>query len=151
MSRFCDSAALKSRWGKEEVDRLADSAAGPGGDAAAVITQAIADAEAEALSYLLSRYDDSELPDAVGSTPAVLTNKVADLAIYELAKHQTGHVSERYVTARTDAVSWLGRVQRGQVDLGLASAPSVDSSQPQILATKTKDDMVFGNEGLDGW
>lgn len=151
MSRFCDTAALQSRWQAETVQRIAESAAGDSGDPADSIATAIGDAESIALSILLTAFDDDELPPDVASTPGVLTNAVADVAIYELAKHQA-HSRVIYKEKFDAAIAWFNRVQRGVASIGYAPiAETVDNTQPQLLASKTVDDMVFGNGGLDEW
>lgn len=150
MSRFIDSAVLKSTWSATEVERLATAIAGDPAGAAAEIGKAIDAAEATALSMLLARYPDEKLPATPETTPAVLQRRVADVAMYELARHfhQVAPALER---AYTDALGWFRAVAANRADLGLAEAPAVDRSAPDILANKTRADMVFGNGGLDGW
>lgn len=50
-----------------------------------------------------------------------------------------------------DAERWILRVQRGHAALALSPAPAADNSTPTVRANKTRESMVFGNGGLDGW
>lgn len=149
MSLFIDQSILESRWGAPRVDRLAGEAMPSGGSKAAEITRAIDAAESLTVSLLKPRYGD-DLPATPDATPEVLQNLVSDLAIYELARHHE-FIGEDLLRAQRDALALLRSIARGGADLGLATAPTSDSTTAQILTTKTKSDMVFGNGGLDEW
>jgi phage gp36-like protein len=150
MSRYIDQAYLETRWGAARVERLATEAVSDGGAADDAIAQAIEDAESIATSYLLPRFGASELPTETSATPASLKQNVADMAMYQLARHHD-QVGDDLVRARDAALSWLRSVSRGHADLGLAGAPRVDSSRGDVLTTKSVTSAVFGNGGLDGW
>lgn len=153
MSRFTTAASLKSAWPAAEVERLAARRAGDPSGAAAEIEKAIAAAESTALSYLLARYRDAQLTTSiptVAATPAALQRRVNDVAMYDLARSESV-IAPNIERAYTDAISWFRAVASNRADLGLSDAPAADRSAPEILANKTKADMVFGNGGLDGW
>lgn len=154
MSRLVDRTYLESRWGTDRVAAIAATAVGADadpGDADASVEAAIATAESQALSYLTSRYADGDLPSTPETTPSVLKQNVADLAIYDLER-SFQMPADDVVRARLDAISWLKSVSVGRADLGLSAAPPSDSSRPDVLLSKTKADLVFaGPRGIDAW
>lgn len=110
MSWFADvdEAALRSRFGDEEIDRLAQRL---GADPQAVIAAALADARAQAGSYLARRY---RLGVDVIATPQSLVRILCDLARYRLyddAPHD--EVAGRY----QQAIDELGGLYDGKNDL----------------------------------
>lgn len=107
------------------------------------IGKAIAYAEAEVNSYLQRQYT---LP--LASIPFVLTNKVADIARYQLDSIQPrDDVRKRY----EDAVKWLQLLALGKVDLGLDQTLQPDpisiGGSPQSYAP----DRIFTMETLRGF
>lgn len=148
--RFLTRQHLEDRWGTARVSRLAEAKAGAAGDPAAEIDKALADAEAEALSILSARPHLAErLPTTPDTTPVVLRQAVADLAIHNLAlAHEL--VDEGLETARNRGRKALEAMRDGRQALTLSSRPAVD--QPaKVAASTTPGDFVFGHGGLDGW
>lgn len=141
--RFLSVDELRARKGAERVDRLSDDPVEQ--------ESAIAAAEAAALSYLLVRYRDDQLPLVPGETPALLKDRLADLALWYLAGANADLVAPEVRLAFEDAERWLVRVQRGHAALALPSSPPADTSTPGLHANKTREHMVFGDGGLDGW
>lgn len=104
-----------SVYTQEEQDAIAD--------ALAVIDEALADAAAEIDPYLQPRY---VLP--LASVPRVLVNVAADLAAWRLLRgRQDEGLRQRY----EDAITFLRRVSRGELDLGLDAAQQPVEGPPQ--------------------
>ncbi len=149
MDRFLTLAELYARsGGATRVQQLAPPESG--GSSAAAIAAAITSAEEEAASYLSTRYP-TQLPATAAATPEVLKLHVAAAALYHLARAAHDVVSAEIRAGYDDALSWYRSVAGGRANLSLATAPAVDRSAPQILASRTTSDMVFANGGLDEW
>lgn len=153
MGRFITAAELKDLRGADQVERLA--ALHPGGttSTSAAIERAIAGAEGEVLSLLLPRYrsgGSDKLPTTAETTPGVLKDKLADVVLYHLAR-PANRISEILQRSYELALKWFMLVGRGGADIGLSETPAVDSSAPGFIANKGREDMVFGNGGLDDW
>lgn len=127
MSRFLTREELYARRGEGEILRLA-------GGSTDAVDAAIAAAEADAVSYLVSRYGDS-LPVTPETTPAVLKDKLAILAHRKVPRG--GQVAPSLLDEAREVTSWLGQVSRGIASLGLTepSAVPVDRSAPAVLHT----------------
>lgn len=147
--RFLTRLELYARaGGRERVQRFAPTKAG-GVDETA-IDAAITAAEEEAASYLSARYP-TQLPATAATTPEALKIQIAQASLYHLARAGRDQVSEEIRRGYEDAVSWYRSVVAGRANLTLDATPSVDQSAPQILASKTAGDLVFGAGGLDDW
>lgn len=126
---YCTQADIITRFGQAELIQLTDTTASGEIDAA-VVAQAIADAEAEIDAYLTARYD---LP--LASVPANLERIACDIARYRLyADHPVEPVDVRY----RDAIRYLEQVSRGAI--ALASSPAPDTGG----AIMSADTPVFG-------
>lgn len=113
---YCTQSDLVTRFGQAELVQLTDTT-GSGQIDAAVVSQAIADAEAEIDAYLTARYS---LP--LASVPANLERLACDIARYRLyADRPTDLVDIRY----RDAIRYLEQVGRGVI--ALASTPAPDT------------------------
>ena len=113
---YCTQSDLVTRFGQAELVQLTDTT-GSGQIDAAVVSQAIADAEAEIDAYLIARYS---LP--LASVPANLERLACDIARYRLyADRPTELVDVRY----RDAIRYLEQVGRGVI--ALASTPEPDT------------------------
>ncbi len=144
--RYLTYAELLDILGKDRLERLAPAKPG----ARPAIMRAKSQAEGLATSWLNGRYGD-QLPTTPTETPQVLKEQIAEVTIYKLAS-ATGDVVAPELKERFDAaVAWLRSVGSGSADLGLESRPAVDQSTPQILANKSRRDLVFGNGGLEDW
>jgi phage gp36-like protein len=126
LSRYLTTAELLALRGEAEILRLA----GSGGEPA--LLSAIDQAEAEATSYLLTRYR-SALPSDPSSTPPILKSKVAVLAHRKLLSG--GQPSPSLETESQQALTWLRDVARGAASLDLTTAPPVDNTTPTLAAT----------------
>jgi len=111
---YATQTDLVERFGEAELAQLSDRESGVVLDTA-VITRALADADAEIDAYLATRY---ALP--LASVPAVLPRLAADIARYWLFDDRvTDAVRNRYL----DAVSLLKRLASGEVRLDGATTP----------------------------
>jgi len=135
---YAVQADLEQRFGEAELVRLTDRAAPPTGQVdAAVVTRAIADAEAEINGYLASRYT---LP--LGSTPEILKRLTCDLARYLLYDDVApDQIRDRY----KDAVALLKGIAEGKVSLAIdpASQPA-PQAETDVVAARTAD-RTFNN------
>ena len=128
---YCTQSDLITRFGQAELVQLTDTTGSNQIDAA-VVAQAIADAEAEIDAYLTARYD---LP--LASVPANLERIACDIARYRLyADRPTDLVDLRY----RDALRYLEQVGRGAI--ALASSPAPDTGGA-VMASATP---VFGRD-----
>lgn len=111
---YTSKAEMIERFGEREIVQLTDrDRAGDVDDA--LLERAIADAAAEAETYIAARYT---LP--LPNVPPALGRVVADIARYRLYDDQSPEeVRDRY----RDAVRWLERVARGEVTLAIAQVP----------------------------
>ena len=128
---YCTQSDLVTRFGQAELVQLTDTTGSNQIDAA-VVAQAIADAEAEIDAYLTARYD---LP--LASVPANLERLACDIARYRLyADRPTDLVDLRY----RDAIRYLEQVGRGAI--ALASSPAPDSGGA-VMSSATP---IFGRD-----
>ena len=139
--RYLTPTDLLTLRGEQEIHRLA----GPAGEIA--ITAAIEQAEAEATSYLLTRYRAS-LPTDPSTTPPVLKAKIAALAHRRLLAG--GQPSPALETESQQALAWLRDVARGAASLDLPSAPPADDASP-VLAAITPTGPGLRLQDLKGW
>lgn len=109
---YATRADLEIRFGAAEVAQLADPY-GAGAPDDAVLTPALADADAEIDAYLVGRYT---LP--LAAVPANLARIACDIARYRLWKDQA---SEEVRMRYQDAVRYLERIASGAIPIGPAS------------------------------
>ena len=118
---YITNADIESWLGTEAYIELTDDD-GSGSAEAARVDEARHGAEGEANSYLATRYavpvDVSAQPEAA----AVLRAFVLDLAAYRLHSRRPP-VPADVVRRREEAVTWLGRVVAGIVQLPAGAAP----------------------------
>lgn len=140
---YVSLADLVDRYGEEEIAQRSDRAAGVTIDAA-VVGQAIADAEAEIDAWLAARY---ALP--LPTVPAVLKRVAAAMARYHLWEQQA---SERVRQDYEDARRLLEAISRGRVALGLPSnLPEASRPQQSPAAAKSGAPGVFAREATEGF
>lgn len=130
---------LVDRFGSEELAQRSDRAAGAVIDAD-VVARALTDAEAEANSYLATRY---HLP--LASTPPVLVRIVCDIARYRLCDVPPDEVRTRY----EDAVRDLKRA--GDGTLVIDGATPLEKSSAGIGVASRAPARVFGGDALKGY
>lgn len=104
---------LLDRYGEQELIELTDRA-NLGVIDAAVLAQALADADAEINGYLAGRY---ALP--LATTPVVLVRAACDIARFNLHKDAAPELVQK---RRDDAVKFLALVGQGKIGLGLDAA-----------------------------
>jgi phage gp36-like protein len=124
--RYLTPTEFLALRGEAELLRLA----GPAGEPA--LSSAIEQAEAEATSYLLSRYR-SALPSAPGGSPPILKAKVAAIAHRKLVAG--GQPSPSLETEYQQSLTWLRDVARGAASLDLPTAPPTDDASPGVAAS----------------
>lgn len=147
--RFLTLAELYDReGGKDRVLRFAGH--GSPTEKGTRLLRARETAESEAVSYLGARYG-ATLPATPAATPESLKSRVATSTLYHLAATNHDQVAQDLRQRYDDVVSWFRAVVRGAADLGLSTAPAVDSTEAQVLLDKSVDDQVFANGGLDDW
>lgn len=146
MSRFLDLPRLYALRGVARVARLAG---GPPEEARDAIEAAIAGADAEILAHLGSRYP-TELPTTPASTPAILQEYAASIALWNLVKAHDS-VAPTLRQAYEDARAFLRDAAAGRVDLGLATRPAADSTTPGVLVLKPAGAAKLSLSGLEDW
>jgi phage gp36-like protein len=132
---YCSQDDVQDRLGADELARLADLD-GDGTLDAAVISRALADADAVIDSYLGRRY---ALPVATpdGSVPDPLRTRAVNLAVYFL-KLGRDSVTDDVRAQHAEDMQWLQRASVGRVSVGRAvgAAPAAGArtdSQPRLF------------------
>lgn len=126
---------LVDRFGADELQQLTDRDGNAGAIVAAVLDEAIADADATVDAYLRQRYT---LP--LSPVPTVLTRIAADLVRYRLYDE---HAPEAVTKRHDAALRFLRDVAAGLVSLG-ASDPA-PTGTPETRAPRrvfTRDDLA---------
>ena len=121
---YATLANLIERFGELELTQLTD-AASPGLIDEAVVTRALADAEAVVDGHLGGRYT---LP--LASVPPVLTGAVCDLARARLYKDAMPEVVKQ---RHEDALKYLTLLGQGKITLGAVPEP-VSTSDARIVS-----------------
>jgi phage gp36-like protein len=124
MPRFLTRQELIDRRGQDELLRLA-------GGVEATLDEAVLQAEALAVSYLLVRYRQT-LPTEPATTPEVLKAAVAVFAHRKLVT--AGQPSPALDQEAAQSLAWLRDVARGAAALDLPDAPPQDDTTPAILS-----------------
>ncbi|RJP20721.1 MAG: DUF1320 domain-containing protein [Deltaproteobacteria bacterium] len=141
---YAVQADLEQRFGEAELVRLTDRASPPTGQIdAAVVSRAIADAEAEINGYLASRYT---LP--LGSVPELLTRLACDIARYLLYDDVApDQIRDRY----KDAVTLLKGIAEGKVSLAIdPTLQPAPQAETDVVAIRSAD-RAFPKSTLDGF
>lgn len=112
---YATQADLVARFGEVEISQVADTD-GSGEIDAALITRALADADAEIDAALAGRY---QLP--LATVPPLLVRIACDLARFAL---YTDAVTEIVAQRRAAAVKLLADLAAGRSTLGLATPPA---------------------------
>ena len=131
---------LVDRFGDAELKQLTDRVNGTTIDAA-VVAAALADADAEVDSYLITRYT---LP--LTAVPDVLKLTACNIARYRLYASQSVEASETVRNNYKDAVAWLRDVAAGRANLdpNASAAVPAGTGGPQY----NKPDRVFNRDTL---
>lgn len=120
---------MVDRYGAQELIDLTDEQNSPPSEIDAnVVSDKLADADAEINSWICSRVTVPVTP-----VPRVLVNKACALTRYYLWKDRA---SERVKSDYADALAWLQKVSQGTVSLGDNVNPSTQASSgaPQASA-----------------
>lgn len=134
MPRFLTETELRAIYGDPVIDRLADRDSDGQVDAG-VVEDAIDRAENEALSRLLNRFTDGELPADTTEASDYLKEQVAGLAYYRLHKNFDVPPAKA-IEERDDARANLGMIAAGQLSVVLEDAPAVDTARPVVVVHK---------------
>lgn len=120
---YVDLAALVDRFGTAELRQLAP--AGAEGIDERRVERACTDAGDIADGYLRTRY---ALP--LADVPPLLARLVAAIARYELHLGEDRQPTEQVIRERDAALAMLGRIAKGDVDLGLPTGeePAEDAT-----------------------
>jgi phage gp36-like protein len=139
---YAIQADLAERFGAAELVMLTDRSEPPTGAAdAAVVTRALADADAEINAYLSARY-----PVPLATVPTVIVRIACDIARYFLYEDRvTDLVRQRY----EDAVSLLKGIAAGKVSIG----PDPEGGQPPVSggASFAGQGRVFSRDTMGGF
>jgi phage gp36-like protein len=147
MPRYLTSQELLARRRREQLLHLAR---GENGQLDADrVDQAIAAAEDEVTSYLLSRYG-GDLPSDPGGASEQLKRLVADLVPWHLGKGAPA-LAEAVVDEYKATVSLLRSIASGSASLNLPSKPSSDNASPVIAARRPASDAKLTLETLERW
>lgn len=105
------------------------------------VRAAIDKASAEIDSYIADRY-----PLPLATIPDRLRDICVDIATYKLSQTRdvlTNEIRQRY----DDAISWLSKIARGHISLGLPKAPGQKSAKAVVVSGSQK---LFTREGFGG-
>jgi phage gp36-like protein len=141
---------LRSRFGSDRIDQLADRDR-DGQPDTGVVEGCILRAEGRCYSRLLgARYQADDLPTDPGAATEALKRVVGGLALWYLAEG-LDLVSPQLDRICRDALAELDDLARGGASLVLTSTNTRDTARPEILTTRTTDDVVFTSTELDTW
>jgi phage gp36-like protein len=134
---YCDYEDVEARLGRQDLLALADHDQ-DGAPDSAVVTQAIASAQAIIDSYLGTKFS---VP--VSPVPEVLRMRAVSLAVYFL-KLGRDSVTDDARRQYEDDVSWLREVVAGSVSLGVDPAPAQSAQAPAVRYETQK--RIFGRD-----
>ncbi|WP_316171043.1 DUF1320 domain-containing protein [Bradyrhizobium sp. SZCCHNRI1058] len=125
---YAAQSDLVARYGTPMLIDLTDRADPPAGTIdAAVVTQALADADAAIDGYLLGRYS---LP--LATTPALLKDLAVPIAVYKLHRDT---VSDKVRADYLDALKTLSQIASGAVRLAVAGIEPAASGASGVRTT----------------
>ena len=122
---YCTQADIVRRIGTDDLVKLSDYD-GDGSPDAAVVTQAIEDAQGDIDSYLETKFAVPVTP-----TPDVLRKHCVTMAIYYLQLGRDS-VTEHYRKAYEDILKWLKDVVAGTATLGSGTTPAASPGAPNV-------------------
>lgn len=152
MPRFLTETELRAIYGEAAIDRLADRDADGLVDEG-VVEEAILRAEDEALSRLLNRFTDSELPADTTETSPRLKELVAGETYWKLHKHFDVPPAKA-ITERDEAREGFTLIAAGQLSVILEGQPAVDTARPLVVAVKRRAslyDQPITLAAMDAW
>lgn len=135
---YATTQNLYDRFGQSEIDLLADHD-GDGLPDAGVIDQALSDASDEMDGYF--RAAGYTVP--LNNTPGVTERICCNLARFNL---YTDVAPEHVQKLHDDAVTWLGRISKGEINLGVASDGSEPAAESNTIEMQSADN-VFSRMG----
>lgn len=127
---YASAQDLQDRYPERDLAQLTD----PNGAVVntAKLSRALADASDEIDGYLQGRYT---LP--LSQVPKVLKVLACDIAMYRLQVLRPADDIEDARNRYKDAIAYLGKVAKGDVQLGLSAedAPAPQSSGPEMITS----------------
>ena len=132
--RLLTDAELRSQHGDAEVRRRA-TRDGSGVEEDGLVERTILRAESKALSILLGRFTDDQIPATPETTSDWLKSLIGYLTMYYLEDHYASR-SGKSIADYTGAVDDLGRIGAGQLSAVLVDSPAVDSSRPLVASAR---------------
>lgn len=115
---------IAARYGSNLLLTIADPD-GTGAVNAALVTQALSDADELINSHVQERY---ALP--LSPVPSLLVTLAADIAVYRIAVLPTDEMRNRY----TDALKLLKNIATGVLQLGAAPVPATTGQQANLVS-----------------
>lgn len=133
-TRLLTDAELRSQHGDAEVRRRA-TRDGSGVEEDGLVERTILRAESKALSILLGRFTDAQIPATPGATSDWLKSLIGYLTMYYLEDHYASR-SGKSIADYTDAVASLEAIGAGQLSAVLVDSPAVDSARPLVAVAR---------------
>ena len=134
---YCTQSDIEKRIGEEDLTRLSDYD-GDGSPDAAVVTQAIEDAQSDIDSYLQVKYS---VP--VSPVPNVLRKRTVTLAVYYLMLGRDS-VTDDWRHAYDEVISWLKDIVAGKAELGIEPKPTESTGSGGVRYGGQ--DRIFGRD-----
>lgn len=110
--------------------------------------QAVDDAQAEIDGYLAKRYN---VP--FSRTPQVINKFSKDIALYNLVSRKGIDETDRektYLTRYNSAISFLTKVAKGEIDIGISEGNSTEDAAQNGFTMKSAG-RTFTRQDMKGW
>lgn len=139
---YCSKTDLENAFGATLIIELTDDS-GTGSADATKVTRAIADADAVIDAHLRAHYD---VP--LDTTPDLIRKLSKDLAIFVLYQRRASafEIPEWMIVNHRDAMSMLGLLRKGEMDLGVEPPPAASSAE---VATTDGPDRLFTADTME--
>lgn len=139
---YCTLDNIKAMMDEEDLISFTDDV-GAGVVDTDVTDEAIADADAEIDSYVMTRYSVPLNP-----VPAIIKKQSVDIAIYNICSRRQ-RVSDEVRQRYEDVIKFLEKVPAGKVGIaGAASAPASSSNDAVTITSNTK---IFSRDKMEGF
>lgn len=153
-TRLLTDAELRSQHGDAAVRRRA-TRDGSGVEEDGLVERTILRAESKALSILLGRFTDAQIPAAPELASDWLKTLVGYVTMYYLEDHYDSR-SGKVIADYQAAVEDLGRITAGQLSAVLVDSPAVDSSRPVVASARRSASaldrpLTLESDSLGGW
>jgi phage gp36-like protein len=139
---YCIQTDLENAFGATLIVELTDDS-GTGSADAARVARAIADADATIDAHLRAHYD---VP--LATTPDLIRKLSKDLAIFVLYQRRAAafEMPEWMLVNHRDAMTMLGLIRKGEVDLGVEPPPAASSAE---VATSEGPTRLFTTDTME--